>query len=94
MPARLEVDLGTLGGFESSADGVNEAGQVHVPSVNHEELERYLSDDQRLAERRLGPLAPGRYTVTATTPDGRTATRTVELAAEPVVQDVRLELTP
>lgn len=61
----------------------SEAGHDRVGGATRDELERLATEGVSASRRRVGPLPPGRYTVRATTPDGRAAEETVTLLPGP-----------
>jgi protocatechuate 3,4-dioxygenase beta subunit len=70
----------------------DEAGFDHAGCTSRDELEQLAVEGVSATERRVGPLAPGRYAVSARTADGRTAERSVTLRAGSDERSTRLRL--
>ncbi len=70
----------------------NEAGHDFAGSSGTEDLEDVAARGVSSTERRVGPLRPGRYTLRATSPDGRSAKKTVTLREDAGERTVRLRL--
>ncbi len=60
----------------------DEDGRDHAGLTSDAELERVVTEGFSTTERRVGPLAPGRYTVSAQAPDGRDARKSVTLRGQ------------
>lgn len=61
----------------------DEAGRELSGIVSPEAMRDLFANGISSRERRVGPLAPGRYVVTVTHPDGRVEDRTVRLVGRP-----------
>ena len=70
----------------------SEAGHDHVAGASQAELEQLFTGGVSASRRRVGPLPPGRYTLSATAMDGRSAEEVVSLEGEPSEREVRLRL--
>jgi uncharacterized protein YjdB len=57
-----------------------------------EDFVTMLSEGFSSRERRIGPLAPGKYTLTATTLDGKDAKKSVMVEAGQDERNVKLRL--
>lgn len=68
------------------------AGHEHSGCASRDEIERFASEGVLASERRVGPLAPGRYTVSASCADGRSAQRRLTLREGLDERRVRLKL--
>ena len=66
-------------------------GRDHVGMVSAEQLVERLAQGFSGTRHRVGPVPPGRYTVIASLPDGRTRKKTVQLDGQPERQ-VKLRL--
>jgi len=99
----LVLETGTLlfvkvtdksGGDVSNAkiSVVNEDGHEFTGMVSYNEVMSGLGQGFKYDEMRVGPLAPSRYTVTATTPDGRSAKKSVTLDGKRAERKVKLRL--
>ena len=62
---------------------VDAAGREVNGVLSMQDVMQGLAGGLKSGESRVGPLAPGVYRVTATTPDGRSKTKPVELAGQP-----------
>ena len=99
--ATVTVDAGTtLLVSLTDKSGAELRSRVSVVDENGHEVNGMLSLDELMARvsggvdgkvQRVGPLPPGRYKVSTTTEDGRTAKRTVRLSGDPE-KKVRLRL--
>lgn len=61
----------------------DEEGRDQTAMLSLESITDLLSNGYQAGETRVGPVPPGRYKVVATAPDGRTASKTVQLSGKP-----------
>jgi hypothetical protein len=71
---------------------LDEAGRRVDGLFSVQDMESLFTEGVSSRERRVGPLAPGEYTCSATTPDGKTAKKPVTISAGSGERTVKLRL--
>ena len=69
--------------FNTRVKVTDEAGRDQTAMLSLESITHLLSNGYQSGETRVGPVPPGRYKVVATAPDGRTASKSVQLSGKP-----------
>lgn len=69
--------------FDARIKVTDEAGRDQTAMLSLESITDLLSNGYQSGETRVGPVPPGRYKVIATAPDGRSASKSVQLSGKP-----------
>lgn len=91
---RIQIKLEDEGGLAQRArvEVFDESGREVGGLMTQQDMQRMFNEGSSSIEREVGPLPSGRYTVRATTSDGRSKEKKVRLNGRRATKTVRLKL--